>query len=206
MSHFSSDAIIKEHEFESNQNNAMIAESTYLLDSIWGWFLQDFDDYDSVGSEYDSQFGEDECSKISALTDYSKKKRMARDPTLRRTKQLLEYARNLEASKKKAARASKVRFAQTPEDRECNSKDNAGVDDDRVGPPQMIFVGRDDAESDEETDDDSRNSQEVVPSSKKPSRGSRINEAIARRKELHRRIALLRIKAAKVRMANEAHA
>ena len=186
----------------------MIAESTYLLDSIWGWLLQDFDDYDSVGSEFESQFDGDECSKISALTDYSKKKRMARDPTLRRTKQLLDYARNLEAAKKKAVRARKVRFAQIPEDRDCNSKDNAGIDEDRVGPPQMIFVARDDAESDEETDDDSRNSQEFVAYSKKPSGGSasRINEAIARRKELHRRIALLRIKAAKVRMANEAHA
>ena len=200
VSQLSSEAITKEHEFESTQNNAMIAESTYLLDSIWGWFLQDFDDYDSVGSEFESQFDGDECSKISALTD--------RDPTLRRTKQLLDYARNLEAAKKKAVRARKVRFAQIPEDRDCNSKENAGIDEDRVGPPQMIFVARDDAESDEETDDDSRNSQEFVASSKKPSGGSasRINEAIARRKELHRRIALLRIKAAKVRMANEAHA
>ncbi len=212
----------------------MIAEPTDLLDSIWGFFLQDHEDKDSVGSqtefreelgsradgsgEYYSRNGDgDEWSKFSALTDYSKKKRMARDPSLRRTKQLLEYARQLEAAKMKAARARRVTFSGRvsfvgiPEDRESDLKDDACVDDNRVGPPQMIFVRRDDdpsyTESDEETDDDSRNAEEVstnASSQKKPSgdSNSRMNDIIARRKALHRRIALLRIKAAKVRMAN----
>ena len=211
----------------------MIDEPTDLLDTFWGCFLHDDEDKYSVASrdervwEYESQIrdeldsrvddsGEDysrynegdEYSKYSALTDYSREK-MARDPSLRRTAQLLEYARSVEAAKKKAARPRRVRFAQIPEDREYHLQEDADVDANRVGPPQMIFVTREDSsytESDEESDDDSSNTEEMstdlsIDKKAPQDSSSRINEIIAKRKELHRRIALLRIKAAKVRMA-----
>ena len=205
----------------------MIDEPTDLLDTFWGCFLHDYEDNYSVGDEmvweYESQIrdeldsradgsGEDYsrynegdgCSKYSALTDYSREK-MARDPSLRRTAQLLEYARSVEAAKKKAARAKRVRFAQIPEDRECHLQEDIDADANRVGPPQMIFVTREEdpsyTESDEESDEDSSNTEESIGKKASQDSSSRIDEIRAKRNDLHRRIALLRIKAAEVRMA-----
>lgn len=213
----------------------MIDEPTDLLDTFWGCFLHDYEDKYSVGDDvvwenesqirdeldsradcsgedYSSRYHEgDGNSKYSALTDYSREK-MARDPSLRRTAQLLEYARSVEAAKKKAARARRVRFAPIPEDRESYLQEDADADADanRVGPPQMIFVTREEdpsyTESDEESDEDSSNTEEMstdVSIGKKAYQdsSSRIDEIRAKRNDLHRRIALLRIKAAQVRMA-----
>ena len=210
----------------------MIDEPADLLDTFWGCFLHDYEDKYSVGDEmvweYESQIRDeldsradgsggdysrynegDGHSKYSALTDYSREK-MARDPSLRRTAQLLEYARSVEAAKKRAARARRVRFAQIPEDRECHLQEDVDADANRVGPPQMIFVTREEdpsyTESDEESDEDSSNTEEMstdVSVGKKAPQdsSSRIDEIRAKRNDLHRRIALLRIKTAQVRMA-----
>lgn len=178
------------------------------------------------------------------LSEDEKRKALLLAASLSRTAALLEYARQMDASKKKAAKGkekdrdkakksrdkekSRKRFDQIPEDREYNFEDTMDDNSNRVGPPQMIYVQNDVYEIENDNRVHSRESRKTprtsarntdtrsdeIPSNyfekdssarspMKSNMSSNLEEMQAKRKEIHRRIALLRIRAAKARMAKE---
>eukprot|EP00531_Pseudo-nitzschia_arenysensis_P004839 CAMPEP_0116125192 /NCGR_PEP_ID=MMETSP0329-20121206/5679_1 /TAXON_ID=697910 /ORGANISM="Pseudo-nitzschia arenysensis, Strain B593" /LENGTH=284 /DNA_ID=CAMNT_0003619215 /DNA_START=86 /DNA_END=937 /DNA_ORIENTATION=- len=185
-------------------------------------------------------------SETKILSEDEKRKALLLAASLSRTAALLEYAKQMDASKKKASKGKakgkgkdktkksrdkekrRKRFHQIPEDREYSLEDAVDDNSNRVGPPQMIFVQNDVYEIE---DDDRVHSREIrktprtsamkastrsdeIPSTyfekesntrspMKSNMSSNLEEMQAKRKEIHRRIALLRIRAAKARMAKE---
>ena len=195
------------------------------------------EDHTSYSEHEDESASEDFIT--GDMTEDKREKAIVLAASLQRTAALLQYARQLEAAKKKAAKKksktsrrgterSRKRFDQIPEDREYNVENNTDDNSRRVGPPQTIYVQN---EVYEIEDGDRVNPREMrnVPTnsptevevrrdqnpptyeekgakvqSPMTSRvSSSLEEMQAKRKEIHRRIALLRIRAAKARMAKE---
>lgn len=197
------------------------------------------EDHTSYSEHEDESASEDFLS--GDMTREKRNKAIELAASLQRTAALLQYARQLEAAKKKAAKdksksktsrrgteRSRKRIDQIPEDREYNFEDNTDDNSRRVGPPQTIYVQNDVYEiedGDRVTPREMRNMPTNSPTEVEVRRdqnprtyeekgakaqspmtsrvSSSIEEMQAKRKEIHRRIALLRIRAAKARMAAE---
>lgn len=217
-----------------------------LLDGMWAYFLHDYDNIedDKFSVESDDETLSDDGNEGEELNEEERKKSIVLAASLKRTVYLLEYARKLEAAKKKKANGetkafnrdiatNRNRIAPSPENRENNLQDKTDTNPLRDGPPEVIYVQKDDFE---DIYIDSAKTREVrkLPADVSPRRGREYaidqkpyvhdemdeltqkpktykdsnqmdeNEIKAmKRKELRRRIALLRLKAAKARMEKE---
>ena len=217
-----------------------------LLDGMWAYFLHDYDNIedDKFSVESDDETLSDNGYEGEELNEEEKKKSIVLASSLKRTVYLLEYARKLEAAKREKANeekktldrdiaTNKNRIAPSPENRENNLQDKTDTNPLRDGPPEVIYVQKDDFG---DVYIDSAKTREVkkIPAIESPLRGREYaidqkpyvhyemdeltqkpkthkdsnqmdeNEIKAmKRKKLRRRIALLRLKAAKARMEKE---
>jgi hypothetical protein len=243
--------------------DAILQNETGILDSVWAYFLHDYDNIEddklSVVSldETLSDYGYgDEVSEVqtkyeaesyTSRAELKKRegelKKKILDASLKRSEQLLAYARKHKAAKRKSlnnrAMISDIGMAtnensmdQTPEFREYSLEDKGYTNSVRVGPPEIIYFGKDDDLWDTDyTDIGDENAKEVRNSSTTMSRrgdevdieqnssvyvekGTHtqklttgeetiqlVDEKAVKRRELIRRIAVLRVRATKARLA-----
>ena len=216
--------ILSDDGYESHRNEELDATTN---DGTRYASLENYSQH-SAHEDYSRHSAQEDEAKFAAFEKYARynlprdgnKKPMVLDASLQRTVEILEYARKLEAAKKKAA---KKRVDQISKNREYNLQDNKDTNSFRIGPPQTIYVHEGVDNGSVNSGGKKNSSASISPSgvyagvvqrlfindekqedtqNSSLSRGSngKIDEIIAKRKELYRRIALLRIKAAKVRM------
>jgi len=242
--------------------DAIFQNETGMLDSVWAYFLHDYDNIeddkfsvvsldetlsdDGYGYEVSEVKTKDETESITSRAELKKReaelKKKILDASLKRSEQLLAHARKRKAAKRKSsndrATISDIGIAtnensmdQTPEFREYSLEDKEYTNSVRVGPPEIIYIGK--ADDLWDTDIGDKNARELGNSATTLSRrgvevdidieqnssvyvekGTHtqklttgeetiqlVDEKAVKRRELIRRIAVLRIRATKARLA-----
>jgi uncharacterized protein YdcH (DUF465 family) len=236
-------------------------DETGLLDSVWAYFLHDYDNieddkfsvvsidetlsddgYESLKDEVQDVKTKDETGSNTSEAELKKRdaklKKKILDASLKRSTELLAHAKKLKAAKNKLvndrATISDIGMAtngnwmdRTPEFREYSLEDNVDTNSVRVGPPGIIFIEKDDLgdlciggekarnvrnlsttmlRRGVEVDIEQKSSVYVEKGEQAQklttyNDSTPLDEKAVKRRELIRRIAILRIRATKARMA-----